>query len=737
MLKNFTPRLYQETIFGTCVKYNTLVVLPTGLGKTHIFLMIAAQRLKQYPNSKILLIGPTRPLIDQYEKVFSENFDIEKELMSAFTGQIQPEKRKELWQKSKIIFSTPQGLENDILTGRIDLKEVSLLGIDEAHRSVGDYSTVFVAKSYISNSRYARIVALTASPGSDMEKINEVCANLFIEKIEVRTDKDSDVKPYIKDIDIEWSKVELPESFKEIKKLLETSFKSKLKEIETNGYLKDTNISNFSKKDLLNLQAHLRSEITSGEKSFEALKSISLAAEAMKLQHALELLETQGINALQEYLIKLNSEAIKTKVKATQNLVKDIYFRKACIITKDIFEKGIEHPKLERLTEILKNEFQKNKDSKIIIFNQYRDAASKIIEEINKIENVKAKLFVGQMKKKGSGLSQKEQKKIMDEFRNSEFNVLVTTSVAEEGLDIPSVDLVIFYEPVPSAIRTVQRRGRTGRQDSGRVIILMAENTRDVAYKWSAHHKEKRMYRNLEILNKKFTGFEKKKDETLDKFIKENENIKIFADHREKSSNVIKHLIDLGIKLKLEQLSVGDYLCSSKTAVEFKTVPDFIDSIIDGRLLIQIKKLKENFESPLLIIEGEEDIYSIRNIHPNAIRGMLATITISYKVPILRTKNFKETAALLAVICKREQSDEQKEFNPHSEKSLTSIKDIQEYVVSSFPGIGKTLAKPLLKKFKTIKNIINADEKELKEIELIGEIKAKKIKEIIDSEWIE
>ncbi len=146
MIKNFTPRLYQESIFASCSAKNTLVVLPTGMGKTNVFLMLAAHRLKLYPNSKILFIGPTRPLIDQYYNVFREHFDLDEKEYAIFTGMVKPEKRAELWQKAKVIFSTPQGLENDIVSRRINLEEVSLLGVDEAHRAVGDYAYVFVAK---------------------------------------------------------------------------------------------------------------------------------------------------------------------------------------------------------------------------------------------------------------------------------------------------------------------------------------------------------------------------------------------------------------------------------------------------------------------------------------------------------------------------------------------------------------------------------------------------------------
>jgi len=258
MLKDFTPRLYQETILATAAKSNTLVVLPTGMGKTAVSMMLAVQRFKNYPKSKVLILAPTRPLVEQHIETFKKFLDLEEEKFAVFTGFVKPEKRAELWETSKIIFSTPQGLENDIITGRINLEDVSLLVFDEAHRAVGDYSYVFVAKQYYKKARYPRILALTASPGSDLEKIQEVAKNLYIEKVEVRTDQDPDVKPYIQEVKINWIHVELPKTFIEIKKFLVACYKSKLEKIKEFGYI-TKGIKDHSKKDLLGLQSALHS----------------------------------------------------------------------------------------------------------------------------------------------------------------------------------------------------------------------------------------------------------------------------------------------------------------------------------------------------------------------------------------------------------------------------------------------------------------------------------------------
>ncbi|MBI2545605.1 DEAD/DEAH box helicase [Candidatus Woesearchaeota archaeon] len=730
MIKDFQPRLYQETILGTCAEKNTLVVLPTGMGKTNIFLMLAADRLKRFPNSKILLLGPTKPLIDQYYAVFLRHFDILPEAMAVFTGNVAPEKREQLWKKAQIIFSTPQGLENDIISRKISLEDVALLGFDEAHRAVGEYAYGFIAKQYMKVARYPRIVALTASPGSDLEKITEVCKGLFIEDIEVRTYDDPDVKPYIQDIDVQWVKVEFPEAFKGVQKNLKECLQAKISQLKHFGYIK-YNVMNAGKKDILELQAALRKEFIKGNKDFNLLKSLSLLAEVVKAQHALELLETQGIQSVYRYMDRLFAESARSKVKAVKNLAKDINFKSAFILAKALYEENVEHPKLTELKKIVAEEAAQER--KLIVFTQYRDSGSQIVAELNKIEGAKAKLFVGQMKKNETGMSQKEQRRILDEFRADDFNILVCTSIGEEGLDIPSVDLVIFFEPIPSAIRTIQRRGRTGRQEKGRVIILMTAHTRDEAYHWVARNKESRMHRTLQQLKSKIIM---DKPESLTAYMKKSKEIVVFADYREKGSGILRDLMEQGIAIKLEKLNTADYVASSRVGIEIKNVEDFVNSIIDGRLLQQVKDIKYSFERPILIIEGDEDIYGIRNVHPNAIRGMLATIAVSFGVPIISTRNSKETASLIAIIAKREQSDFTNDFSQHADKPM-SLKELQEYIISALPGIGPILSKPLLKEFKSVKNVMNASVEDLQNVEKIGPKKAEDIRNVVDGEYKE
>ena len=717
---NFQPRLYQETILDSCIKDNTLVVLPTGMGKTKIAILTALNRLKKYPNSKILFLTPTKPLANQIFQEFKNETEINE--INLFTGAVSPKKREKLWKESKIIISTPQTIENDIVNSTIDYSKVSLLVIDEAHRAQKDYSYTWIAKQYHKNSQFERIIGLTASPGSDNDTISEIINNLYIKNIEVRSDEDPDVKQYVQEINIDWIKVDFPDELKEIKKFLDDSLKTKLISLSELGFLRTKNVS---KKELLRIQASLQGSIARGEKDYQVFRGISVCAEAIKVNHAIEMLETQGIFALNRYLDSIFKDS-KKQSKAMKNLALDLNFRSAYIKSQKM---DIPHPKLIKLKDIVEKEVEKNKNSKIIIFNQYRDSAKELEKELNKNSDINAKLFVGQAKKNGTGLSQKEQIKIIKDFESSIYNCIISTSIGEEGLDIPKVDLVIFYEPIPSAIRSIQRRGRTARHKEGKVIVLMTKNTRDEAYHWVAINKEKRMHRILKNLK---SNIKPKKETTLSDFIEKDEKLKVLIDVREKGSNLSKRLVEMGMDVKVKTLASADIIVSDRTGIERKTIPDFVNSIIDKRIFTQLKDLKNNFENPIIILEGEEDIYSVRNIHPNAIRGMLATIISSFNIPILRTKNFQDTTEMVKAIAQREQTSKEKDIQIRTNKIPMTTKEQQEFIIESFPNIGPSLAKSLLRKFKSIRNIINASKKDLEEIDKMGPKKSKSIQEILD-----
>lgn len=728
-------RKYQENIIASCSNKNSLVVLPTGIGKTIIAIGIAAHNLKKYKDKKALIMAPTKPLVEQHLKSFSILMDPKTDDIGYFeilTGKVSPKKREDIYKKSRIIFATPQVIENDIIKNTIDLSEFSVIVFDEAHRTSGDYAYTFIAKRYMeSKAKYKLILGLTASPGGTKEKIGAICGNLYCENVEIRDETDWDVKPYIKETKIEWIKIPFPDEFKKISKFLETAKTRKIKYLISIHILKDTQPS---KRELLELSGKLRGLATQKQDPI-FYRAISDVAACIKLNHAIELIQTQGLQQLETYIEKLK----KDNTKASMTLLSDDDVKQASILTAYLASKDTKHPKLIKAKEFAKKSVKDNK--KAIIFAHYINTVDLIIDELKDEKELRPVKFIGQKK----GNTQKKQKETLDRFRDGTYNILVATSVAEEGLDIPNVDTVIFYEPIPSEIRTIQRRGRTGREKDGKVYMLVTKGTIDEAYYWSTKHKERKMKIVIDSLKKSFNNKEieiktnktKKEQKSLKSFKKDKtkeKNITIYIDHRE--PKLIKKLTETeDLKVISKQLAVGDIIISDRVGIERKEVGDFLQSIIDQRLFTQITELKNTFERPILILEGK-NLYGIRNIHPNAIRGALASIACDFGIPVIPTRDLEDTRDMIVAFARREQK-ENKEISLRGTKRSKTTKEKQEYIISGLPDINIKLSQRILEKFGTIKKFINAKEKTLEDIEGIGKEKAKKIKEIIESDYNE
>ena len=515
MLYGIKPRDYQANIFETCKNNNCLVVLPTGMGKTLIALMLAIERQKQFPSSKVLFLAPTRPLANQHLNYFKKHLPELYGQFELFTGKVEPEKRRRLWQDADVIFSTPQTVANDLKSGSYNLGDVSLLIEDECHRCLKNYDYVYMADEYKKTAKNSRILGLTASPGSDASVIHQICKNLGIEKVEIRTRMSNDVKEYVQELKAELVKVELPEEFLKIRNLLNEIFDKRVQELKNRKLL----FAPVTKKNLLDLQHRIMKAIGSGNKHFNLLKGASTCAQAIKLQHALEMIETQGSASLHEYMKDLYEQAAKSKSVAAKQLVKDDKLNQAYILCSELTAGNIEHPKLKKVREIVEEEINKNPKAKILVFAQYRNTVARICKKLNSIEGINARVFIGQAVKDGQGLSQKEQQELISEFSLNKINVLVCTSIGEEGLDLPEVSCVIFYEPVPSAIRRIQRAGRTARLMPGKLIILMTVKTRDESYHYASLSKERKMHGILEGINKGLK--EKKRQKSLKDFAEE------------------------------------------------------------------------------------------------------------------------------------------------------------------------------------------------------------------------
>ncbi len=727
-------RVYQEVLAAQVIeKGNTLVVAPTALGKTVVGVLLAAHILQKNNSAKVLFLSPTKPLAVQHEKSFKKFLSLPEQEINILTGSIPPSERKKIWEMSKVISATPQTIENDVLGGEISLKDVGLLIFDEAHRAVKDYSYVFIAKQYIKQAAAnPLILGLTASPGSEKEQIQDVCRNLFIKNVEVKKPEDADVVDYSKEIEIEWIKVDLPPKFLQIKQLLEVFMKEQLLSLKKMGYAQTISLQFFGKRALLELQARIRRDLIAHAKTRPSIyAAASRVAALLKLSHAHTLLETQGAYSLKEYFERLKEQEQKKASKAVSQILKDGGILQAMQLTEDLVAQKINHPKLEVLSSILQKQFANNPESRVLVFNHYRDSITFLEAHLKEINGVNAKRFVGQATKgNDKGLSQKEQIKIIQEFREGVYNTLLCSSVAEEGLDIPAVDLVVFFETVPSEIRTIQRRGRTGRFAKGKVIMLLARGTRDETFYYVAKAKEKRMQQTLRGIKQNLVL---EKQSTLNSFVEKTKNeLLVYVDARERNSSVTKELNDLGVITKIKQLEVGDFVLTDDIVIERKTVEDFLQSIIDGRLYNQLNKMASNHASPLVLIEGNQDeLFTLRNIHKNAIIGTLTTIALSYRVPIIFTKDERDTAEYIFVTAKREQLKSGSDIRLRVGRKGLTLQEQQRFIVESLPSVGPTLAISLLEKFGSIKSIANATAKELEEIENLGPKKAKQIVNVL------
>lgn len=495
-------RLYQKNIADSARCKNTLVILPTALGKTMIAALVCADMLYNYRDRRVLIMAPTRPLVSQHLKSFSTVLKIPEEQVAIVTGKTVPEARRAVWDKKdvRLVFATPEVVRNDLEEGRLHMKDFILLVFDEAHRAVKDYAYTAIAREYVGQSMHPVILAMTASPGAKRERVQEVCDNLYIEHVEYRSEEDGDVKLYVNPIEVKWEWFDLPEEYRYIASMLRSMLDERLKWLVQRGLLgrkKDTRW--IFKRDLIEAGEALRYrlELTMEEQRGPLYIAIMNQSAALTLMYCLELIESQGSHSLKAFFERIEEEGGRTH----SSLLKD---SKIMEIRALVEKGGKEHPKVQRIMELVREYLTPSgskKAGRVLVFTQYRDTARHIVDVLSS-NGIKASRFVGQAKRQGdAGMKQDEQAAVLESFRSGEFGALVATSIAEEGLDIPEVDLVVFYEPIPSEIRYIQRRGRTGRKAAGSVIILAANDTIDARHLYASKRRVEKMKESLSAIN--------------------------------------------------------------------------------------------------------------------------------------------------------------------------------------------------------------------------------------------
>jgi len=488
--KTVAFRQFQVDIAASCIEKNTLVVIPTGLGKTVIAALVIAEKMAR-DGGRALFLAPSRPLADQHSKTLSSV--LARGPVVCLTGSEGQKKRNAKWKSYPVITATPQVAHNDLRAGLVPC-DFSVVVFDEAHRAVGDYAYVPLAKELRTCCPSALFLGLTASPGHELDHVEEVCRNLFVENVVIRSREDADVAPYVQDMAIDWIEVQPTEVIVKVSDHLTKYYNERLHQIRKYGFLRNRKNNQVRIQDLNAAagQVFVRQKQGRAPYLFQASRQISLARSAL---HAILCIERQGVDSFIKF-IEPKFKPGRSKIDAS--FAKDTKVQRA--YKAALKWNGASHPKIEPMLRTLSEQMQKKPDSKVIVFAELRDTVDFLISIIRS-KGIRAERFMGQSAKKGKkGMTQKQQGETLKAFASGAFQVMCATSIAEEGLDVPQVDLVIFFEPVASDVRLVQRKGRTGRDSPGSVVILTTNRTADEGYLWAGMRRENKMKRMVRRL---------------------------------------------------------------------------------------------------------------------------------------------------------------------------------------------------------------------------------------------
>ena len=871
-----SARAYQMKALRNALAASTLMVMPTGFGKTAVEWMAMAEALR-LDEGKILLLAPTTGLVEQQQRMAREMLELDPELIQLFTGDIAPAKRPPVWDAARIIMATSQVIRNDAVNGTIDLSEVSLLIVDEAHHGTGKHAYAQVGNLYREAHEHAPLVlGATASPGSTEQNIMEVIRTFGFDCLDVCRKEDLLLQPYAVDMSTVPHRLALPDTLLTLIQPLKAHFEQEAKHLQELGFLSTT--THISGKMIDDAQRRASQAIQRRDvRGYDAARRIG---DLRRTHILLDLIQTQGVKAALAFLMRAEEDG-RSGERTTNRFVAKPAVHQFRIAAKDIPEL---HPKPSHVFQLVEKQITDHPESKIIVFTEYRDTVENIVSMLSSIELVEADRFIGQSGKgKRKGMTQKQQLEQLRRFRKGEINVLVATSVGEEGLDVPAAELVILYEPVPSAIRAIQRRGRTARQQAGTVHTLIAEGTRDGYVQIAAEKREQRMYRLLQRIRNRgllpsrppptdevfqFFSIRTKDGEMgvaefieqqenaitlqysqeptepqevqpepkqergppiiapadrrhsqqmgLDQFADkptpvekpkvstetlrttypapildgqahrqqenlssaaasalveemkttEHEGVEITLDHREASSTLGPYLRSLGVKVQFSHLLHGDIRISERILIERKTARDLVQSLTDGRLLQQCRRLSAAASRPMLLIEIGQGHGQF--VHPNAVHGALAHVSLDLGMPIMMTKSPEESAHFLAVAAKREHDliekmatnamkraesfEDERSIERSVSAAMAEIKAIEldgdletplanrwtafqqsqsAHVLAAIPGIGQKKADALIDTFTSLSGVFSASVQQLSNCDGVGPASALAVFEML------
>ncbi len=454
-------REYQVALAEKAREENCIIVLPTGLGKTAVALQVIASFMEKGEGGALFL-APTRVLANQHYGFLRDNLTVSD--VSLITGEDPVRKRKAKWAGSSVVCATPEIAKNDLDRQLVSPSQFSLVIFDEAHRTVGDYAYSGIAERTAPAG--ARIVGMTATLPSEREKAESVMKTLRARSIQQRTEESEDVRPYIQVTKTEWIEVDLPPEMKAIQALLKLALNERYAQMGKCGVA-------MGQQRSLSALLRVRPFVLGSRRA--AAKPLFTA---IRITYALNILEAHGVSpflAFCERTAKKKGAGIKELFEIDAN------FTRAMRLAEEARAKGVEHSKIPKLEEIIRKG-----GGRALVFSSYRDSVGLIRDRLE-AAGVSAGILIG--KAGETGLKQKKQVEAVEKFRGGEYQVLVATRVGEEGLDVSEVNLVVFYDNVPSSIRYVQRKGRTGRRSAGRLVVLIAKGTIDEAYYWIGRRK--------------------------------------------------------------------------------------------------------------------------------------------------------------------------------------------------------------------------------------------------------
>jgi Fanconi anemia group M protein len=856
-------RAYQLSAVDHCLSGSTLLVLPTGMGKTPIEVMVLAERLRKI-GGRGIMIAPTNGLVNQHLTDLRELLNIPEgpDAIISLTGSIPPKKRQGMWENARVIVATPQVVRNDVQNGLTNFHDVALLIIDEAHRATGNHAMAEVGDLFAEQQPDGLVLAATASPGYIESEIHEVCDRLRIINIHARPPDDALLLPFVAGLEINDVIVQVPVELRELAKPMTAWMMRIVDKLRRLGYY--TRQGHVTNGGLMEARSRISLAIGRGESiAYRAAKDNAIA---MRLNNLISYLLCQGVAATREALRRLDSgdenEAASAKEFSADSRIKQL---------KETLEDMQEcHSKVTMVRRMVRRQLKESPDSRVIIFANFRDTVNEIVRVLEDVDGAKPQRFVGQASREGSsGMTQKAQLEGLNAFRSGVANVLVATSVGEEGLDVPNADLVIFYEPIGSEIRTIQRRGRTGRQKEGTVHVLISKDTRDEGARAAAKYREERMHRSIQQVRRKRGGspvraegahldsfslgdgttaaiflieesarlapaladttisekveksvmakkeiidpesiakkMRPKGQVGLDAFPSDDQppriteiskniltthndeenNVIIAAeslmqsmqqgvpepdsdamivtiDHREGQSALAARLRQEGLIVEISSLPIGDVRIGERVIIERKATRDFVNSIVDGRLLDQAARLVGAAPRAMMIIEGS-NLFHHRAVHGQAIMGALATLTLDYGLPVVSSSDTAETARFISISARREskmieqlskgalerleatvhpdhimENSERDAMNaadavingdeemqipvldgtlaPLAEERNRKAKGITRSMLEEVPGIGPALASRIVERWPTMAALTKATEDEIKTV---------------------